>query len=315
MLTGVPFRPPAISSFIAKMKAFPQPAHPQGYYYPLEFSAAIPWRTRLASYLIALAIALGFHGLALYCYLQRPMEDSIHLPEPLPMIDLNLAEPPGQPRGEASLPDGGLVASGPPAASLPPAALPLKEPTRPEKQPKPQIKLKPLEPKPVTRRPSSRPAVLGVKREPTRVVPIANPEATGASESGASGTGTSGHGEYTGGVSGGVVGGRGSGSGGGGGGGAVTEVRYNANYLHNPKPIYPDIAKEREWEGRVLVRVQVTAEGTCDGVELHKSSGYEVLDKAALDAVRQWRFIPAKQGGVAVASKVTIPIDFRLENE
>ncbi|MGH8475705.1 MAG: energy transducer TonB, partial [Methylococcales bacterium] len=42
------------------------------------------------------------------------------------------------------------------------------------------------------------------------------------------------------------------------------------------------------------------------------SSGHEVLDEAALNAVRRWRFVPAKRAGVAQASWATVPIEFEL---
>jgi protein TonB len=47
-------------------------------------------------------------------------------------------------------------------------------------------------------------------------------------------------------------------------------------------------------------------------VEVKKSSGYEVLDQSALVAVKQWRFIPARKGEVAIPFWVNIPIKFQL---
>jgi periplasmic protein TonB len=92
-----------------------------------------------------------------------------------------------------------------------------------------------------------------------------------------------------------------------------TEANFRANYLHNPKPEYPALARSRSWTGKVLLRVQVTAEGECGSVSVHQSSGHEVLDDAALDAVKQWRFVPAKRGETPVASSVIVPINFNLE--
>ncbi|MBL1264902.1 energy transducer TonB [Methylomicrobium sp. RS1] len=91
-----------------------------------------------------------------------------------------------------------------------------------------------------------------------------------------------------------------------------TEANYRANYKSNPKPEYPRLAKSRGWQGRVLLRVQVTAEGRSAAVSVQQSSGHELLDEAAVEAVRNWTFIPAKRGDTPVASAVTVPIQFKL---
>ena len=94
-----------------------------------------------------------------------------------------------------------------------------------------------------------------------------------------------------------------------------TEANYKANYAHNPKPEYPILAKSREWQGKVSLRVKVSAEGLSAEVEIAHSSGHDLLDDAAIEAVKQWRFIPAKRGETAVASSVIVPIVFSLHEE
>jgi periplasmic protein TonB len=93
----------------------------------------------------------------------------------------------------------------------------------------------------------------------------------------------------------------------------LTPASANANYLNNPKPVYPAVARSRHWEGLVLLRVHVTAEGECDELSVQQSSSHETLDESALAAVRKWRFVPAKRGDVPQASWVTVPIKFQLE--
>jgi len=93
-----------------------------------------------------------------------------------------------------------------------------------------------------------------------------------------------------------------------------TEANFRANYAHNPKPRYPSIAKSRGWQGKVLLRVKVSAKGLSDAVTVHKSSGHEILDESAIEAVKNWRFIPAKRGDTPVASSVIVPIVFTLRN-
>lgn len=86
----------------------------------------------------------------------------------------------------------------------------------------------------------------------------------------------------------------------------------SAAYLHNPKPAYPAEARRMELEGRVILHVQVLATGHAGHVSVAKSSGHEVLDECALEAVRQWKFIPAKRNGEPVESIVNVPINFDL---
>lgn len=95
------------------------------------------------------------------------------------------------------------------------------------------------------------------------------------------------------------------------------EVKYqapsfNAGYLHNPPPKYPPVSRRLGEQGRILLRVMVSADGAAVSVALQASSGSSRLDEAALDAVRQWRFISAKRGGQAVSASVVVPIKFSL---
>lgn len=93
-----------------------------------------------------------------------------------------------------------------------------------------------------------------------------------------------------------------------------TEANFSANYGSNPKPKYPGIATSRGWEGTVRLLVKVSAEGDSEEVTVQRSSGYDVLDEAAIEAVEKWKFIPAKRGDTAVSSSVIVPIDFVLNN-
>jgi len=94
----------------------------------------------------------------------------------------------------------------------------------------------------------------------------------------------------------------------------VEAPRFNAAYLNNPPPGYPLAARRRGIEGRVMVRAEVLADGTCNRVELKKTSGYDLLDQAALEAVKKWRFVPARRGSQSITAWVEVPITFKLEN-
>jgi len=93
----------------------------------------------------------------------------------------------------------------------------------------------------------------------------------------------------------------------------IIPPNFIAAYLDNPAPEYPHLSKQLKESGRVLLRVRVSAEGRSAQVELDKSSGYDRLDQAAIEAVRRWRFVPAKQGDQAFTAWVIVPINFQLD--
>jgi len=84
-------------------------------------------------------------------------------------------------------------------------------------------------------------------------------------------------------------------------------------YKRNRPPSYPRVARLRGQEGTCIVRVMVLPDGTVGDVALVRSSGHDVLDKAALQAVKTWRFTAGTQDGKPVAMRVQVPITFRLK--
>jgi TonB family protein len=118
----------------------------------------------------------------------------------------------------------------------------------------------------------------------------------------------------------------GSGSGGTGGGTGTGRSLFGLRgfgrsdvspprYIENPKPAYPLEARQQGYHGKVLLRVEVLTNGRVGKVEVEKSSGYEVLDRSALEAMKTWRFIPAKRGKVPIRSWVNIVITFQLRDK
>jgi len=81
-------------------------------------------------------------------------------------------------------------------------------------------------------------------------------------------------------------------------------------YIENP--VYPEFEKRAGIEGSVFVEVVVMGDGTVGKVELKKSSNSEAMDKAAMDAVKKYRFQPAKSNGKPVACWISFPIKFSL---
>jgi periplasmic protein TonB len=95
---------------------------------------------------------------------------------------------------------------------------------------------------------------------------------------------------------------------------ALVPPRPVAGMATNRAPIYPEIARRRGEEGRVVLRVSVSADGVPLDVAVMGTSGHPSLDSAALSAVRQWQFIPAMQAGRSVPAVAEVPVRFQLSN-
>lgn len=122
------------------------------------------------------------------------------------------------------------------------------------------------------------------------------------------GTGTGGTGRSGNGFGPGFGTGGGNGSGSSGNSSASTQAQYR----DTPRPDYPESARREGREGRVLLRVLVDDQGQSKMVEINRSSGSEALDRAAAEAIKHWRFHPARYGDQPVESWLRIPIEFRL---
>ena len=81
----------------------------------------------------------------------------------------------------------------------------------------------------------------------------------------------------------------------------------------NAKPRYPDLARKRGQQGLVRVLAQVDEQGVPADVRVAQSSGYSLLDEAALHAVRKWRFTPGMLNGLPVRGSAVVPVEFRLQ--
>ena len=89
-------------------------------------------------------------------------------------------------------------------------------------------------------------------------------------------------------------------------------ARANPVPVSSPPPRYPAEAARRRESGTVLVRVDVGPDGVPTSTSIVQSSRSRSLDKAALDAVRRWRFQPAVVDGHPTVGSVVVPIEFNL---
>jgi periplasmic protein TonB len=94
---------------------------------------------------------------------------------------------------------------------------------------------------------------------------------------------------------------------------ALTLPITHAEHLHNPPPPYPKLSRRRGEQGKVVIAVEIDIEGRGSQAVIHQSSGHHRLDRAALETVLKWRFIPGKKGHERQKMWVNIPINFVLE--
>lgn len=152
-------------------------------------------------------------------------------------------------------------------------------------------------------------------------------ESASSSSEGGSGGG-SGGGQGTGdGTGSGSGNGSGSGSGSGGGTGDGTGDGYGSGngdsgsgggetigiqLLSAPAPAYPESARRAGISGTTVVGMTVSTDGSVSSAWVESSSGNSTLDSAAVAAVYNWRFVPAKQNGTPVTANSRVPITFNL---
>lgn len=86
--------------------------------------------------------------------------------------------------------------------------------------------------------------------------------------------------------------------------------------LTRVEPVYPAIARQAGQQGTVLLKIEILVNGRPGRITITRSTSYPALDEAAVAAVRQWQFIPAKDlsSGRAIVCTTTLPVSFRLNN-
>jgi protein TonB len=84
--------------------------------------------------------------------------------------------------------------------------------------------------------------------------------------------------------------------------------------VHRRTPFYPLVARRKGWAGTVTLQVSLDQNGCVGEVQVHESSGYEILDKEAVKAVGHWRYTPAYRDGNPIACQIRVKITFTLQN-
>ncbi|MGY3942739.1 energy transducer TonB [Aeromonas tecta] len=239
--------------------------------------------------LVCLVAAIALH-LTILWWVHSNRVDPIAPPEPITMS--------ARWAGESNKDDAPAKPAAPAAVPTPPV---VKKPTPvPPKVVKPVAK-KPI-PKPVPTPPKPKPRPVPVTKPApvAKAEPVAPPSAPAAPQATANNQSASG-------ASAPPTKSRQTGAGAGSSAPIARDARLN-----NPEPPYPQESRRRGEQGRVVLKVRVTKEGTAESVEVERSSGFRRLDMIARKTVSRWRFIPAKQNNVAVADWAGVTIIFKL---
>lgn len=92
----------------------------------------------------------------------------------------------------------------------------------------------------------------------------------------------------------------------------IVTQKFEDSIINFPAPNYPLIARRRGQEGIVALELIIDKKGLPKEVILKKSSGHPILDKAALEAAKKWRFRPSRQFQIAYYA-VEKTIEFKLQ--
>jgi TonB family protein len=84
-------------------------------------------------------------------------------------------------------------------------------------------------------------------------------------------------------------------------------------FVSQPKPEYPEVARQNGWEGTVTLRLELLPDGTVGEVQVVRSSGHNVLDTAAQETAKIWKHEPATQEGAPVARWAELNLTFHLD--
>lgn len=256
---------------------------------------------------VSLALSLALHGLILVPLLLAGMAGSSASDEPALMVELSLAAPTPGPESEANNNEPDTKeqpAETPPEQPQLPsveetaAALPPPEP-QPELTLEPEIKVElppPQEPPPVKvtdLKPAEPPKPKAPPPKPAAARPNAQAAVTRAPNPDAGNASTTQQAAAS--------------------SAPLIVFEGRPRYRHPPTPpVYPQRAIELNQQGEALVRVRLDPDGSAAEILLWRGSGFAMLDRAALTAVRGWQFLPAMRDGRPVAAWVEIPVRFHL---
>jgi TonB family protein len=202
-----------------------------------------------------------------------------------------------------------------PASPVPPARAKAAPPVPTPEPPKPEVRVEHTRvetpPPPPPPPPAIQAPVKSIPADPVESAGLPEapprPPSRGTGDRGGVGSGSGqGTGE-------GAGGGLGAGTGGGTGGGVYQPGAGidPPTLVREVRPIYTDEARRQRIEGDVILEIVVRSDGSVGNIRVRRSLGGG-LDQRAIDAVRQWRFTPARRQGTPVDVAVEVAVEFKL---
>jgi protein TonB len=239
---------------------------------------------------VPMALSLALHGAAVLLLFAAGAAGSMGSEEPALLVELALVGPPSD-KTDANEPASDVAIEIPPAEEPPPVDLSMLKPIElvpsPEPPPVDFSELKPVEP------PKPAPPPKPQQPQKQQAAPQATPKAAPSQNFGSAGGAQQAAAGFL----------------------PTPAVVWEGKprYRHPPAPpVYPPRAVELNQQGEVLVRVRLDPEGTAVEIVLHRPSGFQMLDRAAIAAVKSWHFLPATRDGRPVSAWVEIPVRFHL---
>jgi protein TonB len=95
----------------------------------------------------------------------------------------------------------------------------------------------------------------------------------------------------------------------------VTMPNPFAAGLNNPKPPYPLMSRRLNEEGKVVLNVCVSLSGLVENLKLETTSGHQRLDDIAIETVKKWKFIPARNQDRDINACYLLPVQFILKKD
>ena len=240
---------------------------------------------------VPMALSLALHGAAILLLFAAGAAGSMGSDEPALLVELALVGPPSD-KTDAQEPASEVAIEVPPAKEPPPVDFstmvkPIELIPSPEPPPVDFSELKPVEPP----KPSPPPKPQQQQQQPQKQQ--ATPKAAPAQNFGSAGGAQQAAAGFL----------------------QTPAIVWEGKprYRHPPTPpVYPPRAVELNQQGEVLVRVRLDPEGAAVEIVIHRPSGFQMLDRAAIAAVKSWHFLPAVRDGRPVSAWVEIPVRFHL---
>lgn len=240
---------------------------------------------------VPMALSFALHGAAVLLLFAAGAAGSMGSEEPALMVELALVGP-APDKTDANEPASDVTIEVPPAEEPPPVdfstmVTPIELVPSPEPPPVDFSELKPVEP------PKPPPPPKPQQRQKQQAAPQATPKAAPAQNFGSAGAAQQAAAGFL----------------------PAPAVVWEGKprYRYPPTPaVYPPRAIELNQQGEVLVRVRLDPEGAAVEIVVHRTSGYHMLDRAAVAAVKSWHFLPAVRDGRPVSAWVEIPVRFHL---